>query len=370
MTLSDNYLGILTQQEIQDLRNARRGRQTHPVAWVALAEGDRQVAINTEMAARQVLEKNENWLRNLRSRLLATDDFTHASSALGEIRAYGALLETWMDIKPKPSVPGSNVSPEFEVEGGDGPVIVEVHSRQLDNAQVTTTSIHHAGLQDKHAAEVNKAQEAGRKGNVVTSEAREVFPTGPPDPNKSGDSVLTNTISRIAGIKGNEKQIDPAKPFVLWLDLQDPTVWGLPICDELFRPLHTESKEGHVGSGGFWFALYGRKVGPLIESRGYDYRSIPMAHEGRFNQTMSHGGPSRVSAVVYTLPRATILMENPHPHIPLPPRFRVALLKAPFFRLDLSLIEWDSGLVAETVELQHKSILAAERVLTAFDALE
>jgi len=372
MKLDVEYLGILTPQEIKELREAGRGGQTHPVVKLALEEKPKpQVATNTEMAARQVFEKNETWLKNLRHRLLATDDFTQASSALGEIRASGALLETWMNVTPAPSVPGSNVSPEFEVDGNDGTVIVEVHSRQLDNAQVAELAGHHAALEKKHAAAIEKARESGRKGNVVTSRVHEVFPTGAPSPNKPGDSVLTNTISRIARIKENEKQIDPAKPFLLWLDLQDPTVWASPISDQLFRPLYTKIKNGYVGSGPFWFALYGRKGGSLIESRGYDYRSTPMAHEGRFYQTMkSHGGPTRVSAVVYASPKATILMENPNSEHPLPPRFRAALLKAPFFRLDLSVIDWEPDLVARSVELQYDSILATERALTKFDPLD
>lgn len=97
---------------------------------------------------------------------------------------------------------------------------------------------------------------------------------------------------------------------------------------------------------------------------------MPMAHEGRFFQTMkSHGGATRVSAVVYALPRATILMENPNAVHPLPPRFRASMLKAPFFRLDLSLIEWEPGLVAQSVQLQYRTILATEKALKAFDAL-
>jgi hypothetical protein len=369
MILDSDYLGVLTPQEIEVLRNSPPSGIVHPVVSLALAEPKHQVAVNTEMAARLVRAADETWLRNLRHRLLATDDYSHASSALGEIRAYGALIETWMSVKPGPSVSGSKASPEFEVNAEDGAVIVEVHSRQLDNAQVAAIIEHHANLKKAHAEAVEKARKNGQKGNVVTLRTHSVFPTGAPVPHKPGDSVLTNTISRIARIKENETQVDPAKPFVLWLDLQDLTVWGTPICDELFRPLYTESKEGFVGSGPFWFALYGRKGSPLIKSCGYDYRSMPMAHEGRFYQTMkSHGGATRVSAVVYALPRATILMENPKPVHPLPSRFRASMLKAPFFRLDLSLIEWEPGLVAESVELQYKTILATDQALTTFYA--
>ena len=320
------------------------------------------------MAARLIVDKNENWLRSLRRRLLQVDDFTAASSALGEIRAHGGLLETWCSVSPTPTVAGSAVQPEFEVNAGDGPVIVEVHSRQLDGDQVRRLADHHAHLKTLHAAEVAKAGSANGAKNVATFGEIVVFPTGAPVPGKAGDSVLTNTISRIASIKQNEKQVDPSKPFVLWLDLQDPVVWGIPPADELFRPLYSESKDGLVGSGPFWFALYGRAGDPLLESRGYSYRSTSMLHPGRFFQTIkSHGGPTRLSAVVFSLPRATILMENPAAMHPLPEKFRASMLKAPFFRLDLSILEWRTGLVQQNIDIERQIIEAAVTALERFD---
>lgn len=363
-----DWIGIITPEEIQTLRNAGTDGRVHPVAELALAEGNRQVAVNTELAARMVFEKREAWLRSLRTRLLEVDDFTAASSALGEIRAHGALLETWCSVSPTPTVTGSNVRPEFEVDAGDGPVIVEVHSRQLNEDQVGALADHHTDLIARHAAEVSQARSANIAKTIVTAGHIEVFPTGAPVPGKAGDSVQTNTISRIASIKQNEKQVDPDKPFVLWLDLQDPVVWGLPVPEELFRPIYIEAKDGYVSSGPFWFALYGRKGDPMLESRGYSYSSSPMLHNGRFFQTIkTHGGPTRLSAVVYALPRATILMENPAAIRPLPEKFRASMLKAPFFRLDLSILEWEPGLVQRTIDLDRQMIGAAVTALKRFD---
>jgi hypothetical protein len=369
-----DYLGIITAQEIEALRNAKRPRMIHPLVHIALAPRDGKyrslTAFNTEFAAQHINSKNPDWLKALHSRLIATDDFTHAASALGEIRAYGALLETWMTVTPAPPIPGSNASPEFQIDNGDGEVIVEVHSRQLDEEQAVSLDAGAVDLRERHAKAVEKAKEAGAPGNVVTTDEAEVFPTGTPRPDEKGDSVLTNTISRVARIKSCEKQVDPDKPFILWLDFQDFGVWGSSLCDQQFSPLYSENMEGYVGSGAFWFALYGRRGDPLLESRGYAYRSIPMAHEGRFYQTMtkSHGGPTRVSAVVYSLPHATILMENPNAAKPLPPRVRAALLKMPRFRLDLSILEWEPGLVSRLVESQREIVVRATAALGTFDA--
>jgi len=334
------------------------------------ADRHQLTAHNTESAARVINEKDPKWLKALQPRLVAADDFTHASSALGEIRAYGALLETSMNVSPAPSVQGSNVSPEFEIDKGDGSVIVEVHSRQLDEEQSQNLDANAIELQKRHDEEVEKPRAAGKAKNVVTMGEVEVFPSGAPHPGREGDTVLTNTISRIAAIKQNEKQVDPDKPFILWLDLQDQTVWGLPPSEEMFSPLYSEGAEGYVGSGAFWFALYGMKGDPLIESRGYAYRSMPMAHDGRFEMTMKgHGGKSRVSAVIYALPHATILMENPNTAQPIPPRVRAALLKLPRFRLDRSIVDWEPGLVARHIAAQRQSVLGAATALGGFDPL-
>lgn len=293
-------------------------------------------------------------------------DQTNPSSALGELRAYGALLETWMDVKPAPPVAGSNVSPEFEVQHGDGPVIVEVHSRQLDADQTQALEDHRQALEVEHADNVRRVKEEGRKGNVVTSRIAVVQPYGAPKAGKAGDTVATNAISRVASVKGTEHQIDQSKPFVLWLDLQDTTVWGLPVSEVHFSPAYTEMKEGMVAPGNFWSALYGRKGDPLLISKGYSYSSMPMAQDCRFYQTLK-GSPSRVSAFVFSLPRVTVLMENPCAPCPLTPQFRAAMLKAPFFRLDLSFLDWKPGTVAAIVAAQRQALLSAENALKSFN---
>lgn len=371
MNASD-YLGIITRAEIETLRGAAKNGARHPVAALALAERPHQVAINTESAAKSIAQKNKPWLSALKSRLIDQSDFTNASSALGEIRAYGALLETWMKVNPQPSVSGKNVVPEFEVDAGDGAVVVEVHSRQLDEDDAEAAAEHNKELNAKHQAAVQKERNAKSSKLIITTAVSTVAPFGAPKPDKTGkykedDSVLTNAISRIAGIKKSEKQVDPTKPFVLWLDFQDPTVWGVPIAEEQLAPLYTETKDGKVGTGALWFALYGRKGDSMIETDSFIYRVRKMLHEGRFSQTIN-GGPTRVSAVVYSMPRATVLMENPSAALPLPPHCRAELLKTPFFCLDRSICEWKPGLVRARIDTEHETVEAAAEALSTFNA--
>jgi len=249
-------------------------------------------------------------------------------------------------------------------------VVVEVHTRQLDNAEAEGLKQRQDELRAKHQKDVAESRAKGETKNVVTSAEKEVFPTGAPKPGKKGDTWVTNTISRIASIKEKEHQIDPERPFVLWLDLQDYSVWGFALNLEFFRPLFSEGREGYVNSGPFWFALYGKKGDPLLYSQSFDYRSLPLAHDGRFYQTMTqaHGGPTRISAVVYSAAGATMVMENPNAAHPLPDRFRAALMKVPDFRLDLSIMEWEPGLVSSTIEQDREMVVATVNTLQKFDA--
>jgi len=361
MNLPEKYLGIVTPDEIDKVHYSLPPELRHPLIALAKGEKPHQVATNTEQAARAILQTNQNWLEKLKPRLVDTSDLTNASGALGEIRAYGALLETAMSVTANPTVSGKKVVPEFDVDAGDGAAIVEVHSRQLDPAQAKALAESLKQHRADHKIAVEKAREKGNTKGVITSSAIGVIPLGAPVPGKAGDSVLTNAISRICNIKKSEKQIDPSKPFVLWLDLQDPTVWGTSISEQQFAPLYSEFRGGEVGTGALWFALYGRKDDPMIEMRGCDYRQIRMLHDGRFALS------ANISAVVYSLPRATVLMEHPDPAMRLPPHFRGSLLKAPFFRLDLSVCEWSAGLVASYLSYQRAMVAAAANALVAFN---
>lgn len=353
-----DYLGVITPAELDQLRSARQPGRTHPV--VALAADSTFESANTERAAQEITIVDRPWLVAQRSRLLDTTDFANASSALGEIRAYGALLEASFTVNPQPQVPGKKVIPEFDVDAGDGSVIVEVYNRQMD------PSVSAAIAQAEFDVRAGKGMRsvAGSQASITIGEPVSVTPYGVPDPKKQGESVTANVISRVASVKKNETQVDPAKPFVLWLDLQDMTIFGLSVSEEQFEPLYTEPTDGEVGSGGFWFGLYGRKGDDRIEMRGRDYSTTPMLHDGRFYQLVQ-GHPTRVSAVVFSLPEATVLMEHPEPVLPLPPRFRASMLRTPHFRLDLSLCDWEPNLVKDTVGNQLRTVRAAAQALQA-----
>jgi hypothetical protein len=61
------------------------------------------------------------------------DDPEEASAGLAELRAYGGLLEAGFKCTPIPVKDDS--TPDFEVDAGDGPVIVEVFAKHQDESE-------------------------------------------------------------------------------------------------------------------------------------------------------------------------------------------------------------------------------------------
>ena len=175
------------------------------------------------------------------------DDPEEASAALAELRTYGAFLEAGFKIKPIPVKDDS--TPDFEVDAGDGPVIVEVFAKHQDESETELWEDIESGKTpegvERHSTKIN-----GGEIRTVISEQR---PGGAPDPDKRNDSVQANVISRICAAKGKEKQFPTDKPSLLWIDLRSFGAWPEVVELEQCTPLMS----GHHGltSGALWYAL-------------------------------------------------------------------------------------------------------------------
>lgn len=358
-----HFLEILTLQETKNLRGSGQIHRCHPVVALYDTKPDDQVRVNSERMAKHINNHDQQWLQSLKNRLLDTTDFSNPASALGEIRAYGALIEAGFTVNPRPKV--NNNVPDFEVSARDDQkVIVEVHTKQMDTFQDQEIKENRQELQERHDKAVEDAGENSIGKNIVTSSVHEVIPLGAPNPEKEGDSILTNAISRIARIKENENQVDQNLPFILWLDCQDKYTWGVSVDEAQLFPLWTENKDGIVGCGAFWHAFYGKKNGLLIETRFPEYRTANMLHEGRYRMiSKNHNGPTRISAVVISLPTTTVLFENPSPNQSISSPCRITLLKLPWFKLEYSYGEFSHGLVSKIINIEHERIECLAKAL-------
>lgn len=241
---------------------------------------------------------------------------------MAEIRACGALLEAGYPVVLGGKNADTGARPEFHITLGGVETIVEVWNRNMPATFVTASGT--------------------------------LAPFGAPNPNKEGDSVLTNVIQRVAGIKDREHQAAVGQPFVVWADLQSVETMRFDYSDHLAVVMNDDT--GRLLSGGYWHALYGRKGDPLFEGGHFRQEMSTMLHEGRYYATMKHGHPTRLSGVLFASPRSTAFMEHPSPVNSVPSEFRKLLFGVPRFDVGISLANWSDGLVSKTVALQREMI--------------
>jgi hypothetical protein len=88
-----DFLGVITHEELEALRRARRPGTTHPVVCLAFgrerSEHHGAVAHNTQFAACAIMEKDPPWLTRLHPRLVAVDDFMHSRSSMQSTQGEG-----------------------------------------------------------------------------------------------------------------------------------------------------------------------------------------------------------------------------------------------------------------------------------------
>ncbi|WP_199028871.1 hypothetical protein [Ralstonia sp. ASV6] len=347
-----NLTDLFNKEEIDRLKDAplRPSGVQHP-SWYPLHSVDSRPV---DALVRQVVPMiacevgGESWLRDLAPRLNDFVDDRNASSALAEIRAYGGLLEAGFEVTPIPRM--SSATPDFTVDAGDGPVTVEVFSKHQDVEQDelmaaanTPGGCHPLGIE-------RTTSTVGSR--VVTMTEIELTPAGRPDPNKPGDSVQANLISRVCSMKSDETQVDVDRPCLLIADFAH---FGGPVASRFVEADQTAPLiSGHHGlcSGGMWYGVYGWKGAPIFEHRyGSPKR---MGHDGRFRLTGKE--KSRLSGILFVFHEGAVLLENPWAAKPLPTRARFALNRFPWFDLQHSIADWYPGQAAGLVESQRKMI--------------
>jgi len=340
---------FITADELDALKESEVGERPHPIVELLLREdGKSQQATNTQRALKHISSADEQWLDKLKPRLLGPNAI-EAASALAELRAYGSLLEAGYRVIPIPTDP-IKPTPDFTISDGGGEVIVEVHAKQFYDETEKNLGTH-----SKWVAEQPKSP-------GVTSYVHAVYPFGKPQPGRPGDTTTTNAISRLCQIKQRGHQFTAGKPSILWLDFQDLHTGNMSLTAEQFQPL-LSSRE-HVTSGALWYAWYGWKGAPVFEQCHYSHLDLPsqiqfMGHDGRFRQS------SKPSAVVMSLPSATMLAESPQGGHQLPPSIRLRYLGLPWAGIQHSIAEWSPGLVGKTLSRDTALICAFHSAASA-----
>lgn len=350
---------LFTEAELERLKAAPLFAGKRHLTWMAAVHDQRgRIGYLTDDAVNCILNVPEGkvWLAAIKKRLIYLGNPEDTASALAELRAYGAFLSAGIGITPIPRA--NNKTPDFALDFGDEPMVLEVYSKHQDDGEAKLSAALHS--KDEHPnIERKTTHVTGARLDLSTTV---LHPGGAPDPNKPGDSTQANLVSRLCRAKGDESQLPDDKPSLLWLDLANFGPWPEAITLDQADPLLT----GNYGftSGAFWHAFYGRKGAPLLEPL-WPRRAqlkVAMGHDGRFRLT----GPkkSKLAAVIIRVSDECVIFENPWAAHGLSDRARRTLVDLSDVHLQRSVLDWRPGDVEKALDLaegQSAAILNSDR---------
>jgi hypothetical protein len=322
--------------------------ERHP-AWSPLFNRQPSAVdfLSNEAADRIVATRaREGWLTALAPRVADIESPSEAAAALAELRAFGAMLEAGLEVTPL--APNGAPTPDFHADAGDGKVLVEVHAKHEHGDETLRRQAVARGEEvpgvERSTSSVGEA--------TVTFTTMVLHPGGKPNPANPHDSVQANVISKLCNAKGKETQMSSDIPGVLWLDLS----YFDPMSESLLNQAQPLLSGHGIMSGAIWHAFYGWKGAPIIE--GHRARP-PMAHDGRFRRSGKE--KSGLAAVIVTVEKGLVLLENPWTDRALPDLFRRSCLNLPWFHIGHSVANWTPDEAEKLVGVQRARIEALAR---------
>ena len=329
------FQSYFTDREKQLVKDVVLEDRRHPLARLIFpTKRDCQAVANTEQPLRDVHERDPDWLKKVKPRLLNTQDYSEAASALAELRAYGYMIEA--GIPAVPVKENSEKSPDFGIEFDGNRLPVEVYSKQMNKEEREALARFH-----------NEPIQAKPGQNIICRE-HETTPFGKP---KCGENVTENVISKIAGIKEEDKQLSRELPSILWLDFQDETLDLVLEADAAF-PLMSD-REG-LYAGGVWYAFYGWKGAPIFEGKSTEERAcrtfVRMQHKGRFR------GGTLADTAVLAFGQSTVILDNPWSNKQLPPAISSALIRLPWFSIERSQMNWPVKDLLQRIDVTKRCV--------------
>ena len=330
---------LLDDAEIECITNTTVKDRCHPVKRLLYprdgVERDFQVIANTERALRHLKQHHTQWLMNLKPRLLNIDDYSTSSGALGEIRAFGYILEAGISVKPI-----SRNGADFLVEDNQEKVLIEVHSKQLHDKEAESLEKFYKDLR-------NEMTKIERKTGWVIGEHKTV-PFGKP---QQQENVTENAISKLCAIKQKEHQMSTDYTSIIWLDFQDE-VWDLLDTVDRVLPVRTWNRAFY--SGELWYAFYGWEDAPIFEHFRLDRLLgdvVKMRHPGRFRNS------TKLDAVIISFSRNTVILENPFSKKAIKPSLWKKLIFLPWFNFEYSYTNWPAVNLRQRIELEQEKLI-------------
>lgn len=251
------------------------------------------------------------------------------SGLLGEIIAYGELLDTF---KPNNVISQKNGS-DFEVKLGNEFIKVEVNTPQKTSSPYKNTKF-----------EISNKKEYINNGKKlicmpITVEAPFGYPT------KIESNIQYEATSKFANIKKDKenKQFTDSNVSILWLDLNDPTIFPFNLSDQC-QPIMVF--RGAVSSGPIWYAFYGN-IGDYIYSsyEGFNNNgAVKMEFNGRFNQN------TKIDFLIINAFTKKCIFQNPNSQKAFSKELCKYFLNLFGLRLNASFIDFDKNRLKATIK--------------------
>lgn len=329
------------------LWDALESADPHPLRTLLLSDDDcRGVSTRTYDALYKVRTADPSWLDGKRAELFSANRRNNAS-VLGEIRAYGALLQALGErVRSQPETPDSPHA-DFVVSGGTRkkPFTIGV---EVTTVLASTKNTRHDGAPRSTAVRTK----SGRRVQL-TMQTSSVAPLRFAD--KPGENVASQAVWQLMQRKEEEHQLGLETASVLWLDLADPDTWPLGFGIEQAMPL--SSFNAAITSGALWWSLYGSKGDPIFAAtsiEGMASEAGSQAFDGRFLRN------SKADFVLADLGNNQIVFENPVARSRIPEGVYRQLVQLPRLVVEHSWLNWPGPRSLPT------RVRAAQRAARAF----
>jgi hypothetical protein len=311
------------------------------VLLMGCSDNARQVAKFTERSLERIKGINQGWFVSKSNKFKKDRTPENVSAVLAEIRAYGMLLRDWANFKIEASQKNGS---DFIIHCGAQTLRVEVNAPQWAGGTKTTSQVVEKTIQ-----------------GPIYSRVTEMIPYGSPR-KPSEENFATMAISKICSIKQKEHQFNADDFSILWLDYWDPLLWLSPMSDQARPYLIRNTK---LELGWLWNAFYAKKGDPIFDSvliTGASTKTIPLAHDGRFQQI-----DCKIDLVIISDPRNVVAFQNPKKLNRFSDFFFAMLIDSPLYRFENSWLDWPKrGTLLSKIE---QSRLEISEMLTALNSL-
>lgn len=298
---------------------------------------------NVRLAFNIIIKKNSEWLNKIKKRLINNTDYSQPSSALGELRCYGYLLEAFTGYDVKPTDKSSTPTPDFSIINENEIVEVEVNTPQMN------------GEEQKALEQFNNQQNSTTHNKPCIRE-HVTAPFG----RKNAKCVTENVIHKITSIKEDEAQFSKKTCSILWVDLQDSHMNSIDDRCRSSCPIFTgrgySSMEDYF-SNELWYATYASKGTPIFESvnlgEGIPVKELPkVTYDGRFCKKRK----SIVDAIIFSLPHNTVIYENPYAKHKIPKWFIEAIQNVRWYSYQGSKLNFPDHILRNQLRIDRKII--------------